>query len=176
MYLTRLFCAFVCLFVVFFLSFYKSPPPLILFNKLNLFSRHHLLLFNIFITVILITCPFTTALSIAALVVSALFICASSLLLRSLAIAFFTTAIRFWRSSLLTLLGSFLFLRMALTHLTWQHLKSCTLFTAFVWRRNAGKNLADINWHPFIFLVLVFVLPSFPRLLFVFRFPLVVKL
>ena len=78
MYLTRLFCSFVCLFVVFFLSFYKSPPPLILFNKLNLFNRHHLLLFNIFITVILITCPFTIALSIAALVVSALFICASS--------------------------------------------------------------------------------------------------
>ena len=69
------FCLFVCCF---FLSFYKSPPPLILFNKLNLFNRHHLLLFNIFITALLITCPFTTALSIAALVVSALFICASS--------------------------------------------------------------------------------------------------
>ena len=162
------FCLFVCCF---FLSCYKSPPPLILF----------ILLFNISITALLITCPFTTALSIAAVVVSALSLSvlpllSSSLLLRSLAIAFFTTAIRFWRSSLLTFLGSFLFLRMALTHLTWRSLKSCTLFTAFVWRRNTGKNLVDINWHPFIFLVLDFVLPSFPRLLFVFRFPLVVKL
>ena len=60
------FCLFVC--CCFFLSCYKSPPPLILF----------ILLFNIFITALLITCPFTTALSIAAVVVSALFICASS--------------------------------------------------------------------------------------------------
>ena len=60
------FCLFVCCF--FFLSCYKSPPPLILF----------ILLFNIFITALLITRPFTTALSIVAVVVSALFICASS--------------------------------------------------------------------------------------------------
>ena len=133
----------------------------ILFYKLGLFNRHHLLLFKIFITA-LVTSPFTTALFITALV-TALFICSFSTVVLAFAeilgYCLFHNCLQVLKKLASNVLRKFFAPEDAFNPLNLAKLEKLYLVqvkiinntTAFLWGRNAGKYLVNINWHPFHF-------------------------